>query len=301
MLKRALLLTLSLTAVKISFACTDYASVNGENNTVMITKNRDEFPDLQSILAVHPTNGYAFMGLFSQQKTNAPYVVRAAINQYGLSIVNMGAGVLKGYRGYDANRYDDGDDFMRDVLTHYKTIGEVLINLPALVASHPYPEFYLLADQQEIALIELAPNQQYQVTLSNSAPLYHTNNYESPAFSQYNLMYAESSLNRYSRISDLMNSNKTYSFNTFLTFAHDHVAGTNDSIFRTNVSATQAVVKTLATFIASIPKDGSAPNVYIQFYPTVSMNGPAYTYTLDSSFWSFTGVQKVLAVEARQM
>lgn len=297
MLKKCTILVLGLLSFSSSFACTDYASVNGANNTVMITKNRDEYPDLQSILAVHPDQGYGFMGLFSQQKAGTPYAVRAAINQYGLSIVNMGAAVLKGYPGYDPNRYDDGDDFMRAVLTQYKTISEVLANLPALTAAHPYPEFYLLADTEQTALVELAPNHQYFVTVSNSAPLYHTNNYESPGFAKYNMFYAESSMNRYSRIADLMNSTPNYSLDTFITFAHDHVAGSNDSIFRTGIEPNTP--QTLATFIASIPKDQSAPTVYIQFYPKSNLSGPAYTYTLNPQFWQFSGMQKVLQVEKK--
>lgn len=296
--QKALMLCLGALLVQSSFACTDFASVNGANNSVLINKNRDEVPDLQSVVAFHPFKGYSFMGLVSQQQEGNPYVVRAGINQYGLAIVNMAAGILKNNPTY-YNRYDDGDDFMRAVLTGYQSIAEVMGNLPALVAAHPYPEFYLLADRQQTALIELAPGGQYVVTTSDSEPLYHTNNYEAPGFAQYNTFYAEGSMNRYDRIADLMNSTSNYSMDTFITFAHDHAAGSNDSIFRTGLNpGDPKTPRTLATFIASIPKaSNGAPTVYVQFYPEPNISGPSYTFNLTPDFWKFKGSQKVLAVE----
>ncbi len=296
------LLAFSLCSVVVfANACTCFATVHGENNAVLIAKNRDEIPDIQSVVAFHPAQGFSFLALVSQQKQGGSYVVRAGINQYGLTIVNMAASVLKNYPSY-ADRYDDGDDLMRAVLTQYKSIAGVMGNLPLLVAAHPYPEFYLLADSTQTALIELAPDGQYSVSLSNSVPLYHTNNYEAAGFMQYNTFYLEDSMNRYKRIADLMNSMSVYSMDTFITFAHDHDAGTNDSIFRTGIDSNNPdTPRTLATFIASIPKDQSAARVYVQFYPKSDFNEPSYSFNLTPGFWNFKGATKVLATEFPSM
>ncbi len=292
MIKHFLLASLSLSLCQNALACTTFASVDGADQSTLIAKNRDESPDIQSVMLFHPDSGYAFLGMVSQQTPTAPYAVRAGINEYGLAIVNMAVSNPP----HDVE-YGDGDALMRDVLMHNQSVAEVMGNLPTLIADHPYPEFYLLADRNQTASIELAPHGKYVVTLSNTGPLYHTNNYEFPSFMPLNLSYSylEGSINRYNRISALMNSNTNYTLDEFQLFAHDHAAGSNDSIFRTGRQPNDPQTpRTLATFIAKIPHDGSAPTVLIQFYPygcTSPVMCPATTYTLSSSFWNNTSAK----------
>ena len=287
-------LCLSLFTWQSSFACTTFASVDGADQATLIAKNRDEHPDLQSVVAFHPTEGYRFLGMVSQRTVDGPYVVRSGINEYGLAIVNMAVP-----NAPPKAPYADGDAFMRAVLTQNQTVAGVLGNLPHLVTEYPYPEFYLLADRTQTAIIELATNGHYFVTLSNTGPMYHTNNYEFPSFFQYNIGDLEGSTNRYNRISALMNSNTQYTMQDFELFAHDHNAGSNDSIFRTGKNLSDPnTPRTLATFIASIPHDGSAPTVSIEFYPqgcTSPVSCPANTYVLNAQFWDFSGTTNVLA------
>ena len=277
-----------------AMACTTFASVDGANQTTLIAKNRDEHPDLQSVVAFHPDEGYRFLGMVSQRMPGGPYVVRSGINEYGLAIVNMATPDAP-----PKAPYADGDAFMRAVLTGNQTVAGVLGNLPRLVAEHPYPEFYLLADRNQTAIIELTTNGKYFVSLSNTGPLYHTNNYEFPPFFKNNIGDLEGSTNRYNRISALMNSNTDYTLNEFQLFAHDHNAGSNDSIFRTGKNlADPNTPRTLATFIASIPHDDSPPTVSIEFYPhgcTSPAACPATTYTLTPGFWDFPGATKSLS------
>ncbi|MCX7123120.1 MAG: carcinine hydrolase/isopenicillin-N N-acyltransferase family protein [Gammaproteobacteria bacterium] len=283
-----------------TFACTTFASVDGANQTTLIAKNRDEHPDIQSVVAFHPNQGYSFLGMVSQQKSDEPYIIRSGINEYGLAIVNMAT------PNPPANAsYADGDAFMRAVLTQDKTVAEVLGHLPLLIATHLYPEFYLLADRTQTASIELAPQGKYFVTVSNIGPLYHTNNYEFPAFFPNNIGDLEGSTLRYNRISALMNSNTEYTLNEFKLFSHDHHAGSNDSIFRTGKDLSDPnTPRTLATFIASIPHNGSAPSVSIEFYPKgcgSPLDCPATTYILNSQFWDFPGTIYILKQDSHSL
>ncbi len=289
-------LCLSLFAIQSAFACTTFASVDGANQSTLIAKNRDENPDIQSVVAFHPEQGYAFLGMVSQRTPTSPYAVRAGINEYGLAIVNMAVS-----NPPPATSYADGDAFMRAALTTDQSVAQVMADLPALVAAHPYPEFYLLADRMQTASIELAPHGKYFVTVSNTGPVYHTNNYEFPAFFPFNKSYAylAGSMNRYNRISALMNGNTNYTLDEFEMFAHDHAAGSNDSIFRTGKHPKDPkTARTLATFIAQIPHDGSAPTVSIEFYPfgcTSPVMCPATTYKLNANFWDFSTPRKILS------
>ncbi len=290
-----LIFSFTLCTLQQSFACTTFASVNGANQSTLIAKNRDEHPDIQSVAVFHPDGGYAFLGMVSQQKPGAALILRSGINQYGLAIVNMAVP-----NPPNGGLYGDGDAFIRAVLTLNRSVAEVMGNLPSLVATNPYPEFYLLADRNQTALIELASQGQYFVTLSNGTPLYHTNNYENPAFAANNTGDLEGSTNRYDRISALMNSNSNYTLNEFQLFAHDHAAGSNDSIFRTGKKVGNPyTARTLATFIAQIPHDGSAPTVWIQFYPRPDISGSqnVFEYQLTPAFWNFPGNVKVLDSE----
>ena len=280
-----------------SSACTAFSTADGANNSVLILKNRDEHPDIQHVVAFNPGKNNRFVALVSHKKNEDPYVLRSGINEKGLAIVNLSASILEKDPTY-VDRYDDGDDFMRDILTNNTSVSDVMAHLPNLTASHPFPEFYMLADQQQTALIELTTQGRYRITLSNSGPLYHTNNFESPVFQSSNTVYENGSLNRYSRIADLMNNNPAPSLEQFKTFAHDHAAGSNDSLFRkTNTKDDRKRARTLATFLANIPKDGSAPTLYVQFDPNATVNGPSHTYTLDKNFWNFKSKTKMLASE----
>ncbi len=278
-------------------ACTTFSTVDGANNSVLILKNRDEHPDIQHVVAFNPGKNNRFVALVSHKKIGDPYVLRSGINEKGLAIVNLSASILKKDPAY-VDRYDDGDDFMKDILTNNNSVSDVMAHLPNLTASHPFPEFYMLADQQQTALIELTTQGRYRTTLTNSGPLYHTNNFESPIFQSSNTVYLQGSLNRYSRIADLMNNLPAPSFEQFKTIAHDHAAGKNDSIFRTtNTKDDPKRARTLATFLVNIPKDRSAPTLYVQFYPNATVNGPSHTYTLDKNFWNFKSKTKILTSE----
>ncbi len=103
---------------------------------------------------------------------------------------------------------------------------------------------------------------------------------------------------RYNRIDVLMNNMKTYTMADFFNFAHDQDAGNWNSIFKVGKNPTDpGTPRTVATFIASIPKNGDAPTVSIQFYPAAKITESVYTYTLNTSFWNFQGAKKVLAIE----
>jgi hypothetical protein len=54
MLKKISIGVALILGVSSAFACTDFATLNGTNQSVLIAKNRDMYPGLQSIVAFHP-------------------------------------------------------------------------------------------------------------------------------------------------------------------------------------------------------------------------------------------------------
>ena len=127
------------------------------------------------------------------------------------------------------------------------------------------PKFVLLADADEIALVEVGEEGNTVITRTSNAYLHHTNHYLSPEMSYLNIRYKESSHTRYGRMQELLESTPApFTLETFKSFSQDQHDGPDNSIWR--VGSRRNISQSLGAFIADIrsPEDFS---VWIKYRP----------------------------------
>ncbi len=296
---RLLVAGILMSTISYSLACTTFAIPTDKN--IYIGKTRDMYPDIQAIEVVVPKNqDYKYIALVSKMQSflgysfESKWVVRSGINQNNLAIVNMfGANLVKQQDKSIQMRYDDGDDFMTYVLTKYKTVDSVIKDLPMIVKRYNYPEFYTIADNKSVAYIEVADNNQFKVKYSTDKSLVHTNHYLiDQKINGVAITESTSSMMRFKRMTELLNSTNNYSITQLESFMSDHKAGDNTSILRIGSPVTDpSSPRTLAHFIAEIPKNDNPATVYIRLITT----NQQFTLVLDSRFWKSFNKSKVIS------
>ncbi len=231
-------------------ACTLWAATGTavDGGGTLIVKNRDWYPNHEQVLRlVHPKKGYAYFGLYAKNKIYSGF--KAGINEKGLVVVNASASSIP---RKDRMKMDYSRAVIRHVLAHCATAEEAA----AYMKSIHGPQFLLLADSHEIGSAEISPDGQNSVSLVDNGTLAHTNHYHAPSLLKYNVLPGKSSHARYVRINDLLRETETpYKLSDFLTMADDHIAGPDNSVFRTGSSKKSEA--TIATWAVSIPKEGS--------------------------------------------
>jgi hypothetical protein len=245
-----------LIALPSSEACTLWAASGAvvENGGTLVAKNRDWAPDHQQELAVlRPAEGYAFIALMAVD--NHEPGVKAGVNEKGLVIVSATAGQ---FPSADRKRIQQKKELMRHLLSTCASVAEVLSQIDLMRR----PVFYLAADRNEIALIEVAPGGLRSVTRKSSGTLHHTNHYCAIAPTEPMRKPGASSRQRYARIEELLKSaERPFTKEAFIRFSADHTAGPDNSIWRTGSDPTKQ--RTLSTWIASIPLSGS-PQLFLK-------------------------------------
>jgi len=282
-MKKIFLFCIFLLLANNIFACTSWSTLNGENNTVLLAKNRDELPyQRQAVILKKPSHGYVYLALVSINDNNPG--IRAGINQAGLAVMSLSASAME-----KAQRRGRGGA-IKKMLTHCASISDVIKQQNFLFAGQK-PDFYMLADPHQIAYVEVGPQGQFNIAVRNRGDLYHTNHYLSPRFSTSNEKAVESSHVRYQRIAAIMQAhqNRPWSFTNFIAVSRDQTAGPNNSIWRVGTGG----VRTLSTFVVSIPKNNSPPTVYI-YLATPGQMGKKIQINLTPQIWHFAGTEKVL-------
>lgn len=249
--------------------CTLFSAVGSRvgGNGSLIAKNRDEIPDhYQEVRRVVNTGGYKFVGLYAIENDKA--TLKAGVNEHGLVIVSATASTIP----LDIRKSDEPSLSMKTVLVRFKTVDEVL----AQVDGFKNACFYMVADKNKIAYIEVAPENNVMAISTSEGYMGHTNHYL--LLGKFNYSYKKvsaSSKIRLSRINRLLKEyNKPLTIDAFYDFCLDHNAGPDNSIFRTGKT------KTLAHFI--VYQNDNLKLLFIKMYNDVETT---VIYELDNSFW----------------
>jgi hypothetical protein len=238
-----------------------------------VAKNRDWKPDNNTSLELVITeDGYRYLGIVSDEGASAG--IKGGINQQGLVVVSASVTTVE-----EVNT--DGKGLNRQVLTYYDTVDSVLNDTKLL--SNLNPNFYIIGDKKKIAVIEVTPDGEYSVKETDNGCLYHANHYSFKEFLEYNEKSYKGSEKRYDRIGYLLtNCGKLLTLQDFVNFSEDKNDGPDESIWRTGSTSEKA--RTLASFIVSIPKNGS-PEVSLKL-ANPDDDERIYNLKLDSNFWA---------------
>jgi len=261
-------------------ACTLWGSVgkSSKNKSTIIAKNRDWTSSLNLIRKIIPSRGFKYFAIFGEKKGKSTGV-KAGINEKGLMVISSTASSLpKKERKYPGKRFSINSLLLKS----YSSVDEVLKNRQ--VFSRCRPSFIMVGDKSKIAIVEVAPHGKYFIKQINQGPVCHTNHYiDNPEFFRFNKKRAKSSRTRLKRITELIGSYKNpLTVEDFKKIGSDKNNGPDNSLWRTG--STPKKSRTLATFIAEIPKHGP-PVIYIK---TANPDEPEkeYTFTLDGKFWA---------------
>lgn len=281
-MKKNILLSVLAGFITTGFACTTFASYNGESGMFVMAKNRDNNPDRQVVEVVAEKGKYKYLALSRQ---DVPDFVSAGINEYNLAAFNE---VTIEY----SNKAVGGiaDDFTKDILQNYKSALDVIPDIPKLVAKFPDPVFYQVADGKNLVSIEVAPDHRYSYSVTKRGTFAHTNHYlENNLIITYPYTSSEaarleSSTTRYLRAQNLVSSESNLTLNDMQKIGLDHNAGNDNSIFRTGVvNNNPKTSRSLAFFAISIdPKRKLYSQVNVNLYNM----SEKYNYQLDQQFWS---------------
>jgi isopenicillin-N N-acyltransferase like protein len=271
----ALLALLAFTAGP-SSGCTLWAAtgVNVSGNGTLVGKNRDNSKELTTVLkVVSREGGFPFIGLFDPEALG--YVI-AGINEKGLTVVNASAGSLP-----DEKRNVAKEDLTDRLLTFFSGVDGVVREEAMFAGSHP--AFYMIADTEKVALIEVAPGGKTSIKVIRNGILTHTNHYTDDALLASNERPAANSRKRLKRINRLLaGSPPPLSLERFISLSEDRSDSRNDSIFR--ACSPETKVCTLATWVVSLPK-GGFPELYLKIVKS-DYTEEVKRLKLDDGFWA---------------
>jgi len=256
-------------------ACTLWGA-SGEDvadGGTLISKNRDWAPDHQQILkTVRSKRGYAYFGIFATG--NAEPGLKAGTIEKGLTIISASSNIPKKLREQQTDKHG----VMARILLGYASIAELSKDADALFAGS-HANFFMLSDHRQIMLVEVGLDGRHSIRIIEQGSVAHTNHYlDSALAGQFGDKPGVSSSTRYARINELLSqAPHPLNMEAFATFSRDHVAGPNNSLWRTGHEYT------LASWIVATPPEG-APQLRV----VIANPGEAEStqeITLDKAFW----------------
>lgn len=278
---KKLIITSMLGFIYPALACTTFATFNGENDSIVMAKNRDNHPDRQIIQVVAEKDKFKYLALSRQ---DYPNFVSAGVNEKNLAVFNE---VTVEYSDKAVGAIDD--DFSKDILQNYATAKAVIPDIAKLVAKYPDPVFYQVADSKQILSIEVAPDHKFTYKLTDKGTFTHTNNYQDGSlikgypYTASEKVRLQDSQMRLFRAKTMVGSKSGMTLDDMQIIALDHNKGPNNSIYRTGEVNDPRSVRSLAFFAVEIPKTkGEAA----QFSANLYNMGERYRFTLDDGFWS---------------
>jgi isopenicillin-N N-acyltransferase like protein len=277
--KSAAFITLFLFALSEMFPCTLWSAAGEsvKNGGTLIAKNRDWAPDHKQVMKkISATkDNFAYFGLYAEDD-DAPGF-KAGINEKNLVVVTASASSIpKKVRLEIKNK----KNLVRTILSKYTSVAEVLKDKK--IFETRIPMFYMIADKNEIAYIEISIDGEYSITTKKSGVLYHTNHYLEPNFASSNIKIGKSSQTRLKRVEELLTKNKSFfGLDDFTAISNDRNDGANNSIWRTG--SKPGAERTLAAWIVELPKEG-VPAVYVKL---ANPDEPIqeFRYKIDEEFW----------------
>lgn len=225
-------------------ACTLWAAAGSQvaGGGTIIVKNRDWQPDNQQKISLATNGKYRF--IYLEAVGNNFSGAKQGINEKGLAIVLASAPRQVERAGKNA-----GATKLRTLLASYASVQEAMAALRA-GAWVTSPQFMVLADGKEIACVEFGPAGQYAVVGQHgSGVVFHTNHYVSPTLEPLNPHKLSSSLDRYNKITSLLQVGGPFDVQKFQSFSAD------PTLWR--VGATPSSTRTLSSWIIRQMPDGS--------------------------------------------
>lgn len=247
-MKIIILLCVLIFEFNTALACTLFAG-NGDkikDGGSIIVKNRDYAPSEQKFV-LSSKGKYKFYGLYA--KSGKKWSLKCGVNEKGLAVVSASASAIP-----KAERNIAKISVMPTLLSSCDSVEE------ALKQKHLFinPQFFMLADKNEIAYVEVGLNG-YTINRKQNDTLGHTNHYLQST--ENNKKISASSSTRYKRITELLNSKSKYTLKDFIKFSEDRNAGKRNSIWREGVSEKES--QTLAVFAVHITKNGTL-DIYLK-------------------------------------
>lgn len=257
--------------------CTLWAAAGSRTTDggTLIAKNRDKEPSQHGELRVFRGKGHRFLGLYYTD-VKGRRSIAGGINDAGLCILGASAGSAP--RG---EKNKGGKGLSEHILASFDSVDAVLKKQKMFAGTHPV--FYIIGDGSKIATVEVAPEGEFSVRVANDGILYHTNHYLDEKLSPSNAAIGKSSRARLNRIRHLVTTQASpFTIRDFKRFSEDRHDGPDRSIWRTGGKPDKE--RTLATWIASIPKKGP-PALYVKLANTGERQR-TYNLKLDSAFWA---------------
>ncbi len=237
-------------------ACTLFAAQGTEfvqGGGTLLVKNRDWKPESQRLLLRTDKGRYRFYGLYCGEKGHRS--LRGGVNEAGVAIVSASASSIPKTIRHAMPQHG----VLTEILAGCGSVEEAL----AVVQETRGPNFLMLADAKEIAIVEVGRGDAMKVRIVRQGTAAHTNHYLDPAFADLNIKKGTSSHMRYNRIAELLrNGEKPFSLDDFLTMSADQNDGPDNSIWRTGSTPTSE--QTLATMAFHL-QEGKAPEIYVKY------------------------------------
>lgn len=257
-------------------ACTIWASAGdsvAEKGTI-VGKNRDNSPSLHTRLAlVFPVKGFRFLGILDIEADG--YVV-AAVNEKGLVVVNASANSVR-----RSERHVAVEDVTRRILENFDSVDSLDKQRDFLRKTHP--AIYIVADQEKIMSVEVAPRGNVAITVKDNGSFAFTNHYTSEGLADANEKISHESLARFKRINQLLGGLPgAHTLDDFISLSRDRNSGGPGAMMR--VSRKGSKIRTLATWIIRL-EPGSAPTVYVQIF-NEGRKPETFAARLDERFWN---------------
>ena len=249
-------------------ACTLFAAA-GESvkgGGTLIAKNRDWRPDHTQILkSAAPKAGHHYFGLYAEG--NDEPGLKAGINDKGLVVVSATASIPS----KELQAMPRTTNLLGKLLNSSATVDEALRHGNWFVG----PRYVLIADRHKVASIEVAPEGNHRVVVTDRSVLYHTNHYVMPDLEGYNpKKIGASSQERYRRVEQLLRRGSQFDLQEFIRISEDRSGGPDNSLWRDGSKPTST--RTLAAWIVYLLRTGD-PRIYVK---TANPNQPSAVHRL---------------------
>jgi len=217
----------------------------------LAVKVRDWHPDLQVVKTVRPSGGYAFYGLLTGRRER----FNMGINEKGLFIGTSTAGTVRKATLEQYPRVDPKTNLknVETLIRSAATVDEAI----RMASAFTRPVNYILADKNEIAVVEVPPGGPAVVRRTLRGTLVQTNHYVLPGALHGNeRRTSESSRTRYERAGELLRSlPRPAGLEHFVAITRDQHDGPDRSIFRVGSSPEKS--RTRAVCAVHLHPDGS--------------------------------------------
>lgn len=265
-------------------ACTLFSAAGDqwvEGGGTLIAKTRDASPAQQWLKLISPEGGYRYYGVDIDDNVNGR--LRGGINEKGLAIVCASASSVeqKTLAVARKNRFKSNFGVTDEhIISTCATVDEALKVDKKVWAG---PQTIILADKNEVAIVEIGPDGNISVKRTANGTFHHANHYVHEDMLWANGRDLPGSVVRHERAGQLIASvARPISMNDFVAFCHDKNAGATDSIWREGIGNSS---QTLAAIVFHMPKQGNAVMYFkIRENPADKGNEKVYRLTADDVF-----------------